>query len=170
MSKRDISGLRPFGVLSPDEAREIRRKGQAAQVEARRRKRALREVLDVILSQPAELEQIADGRDLAEAVQEVAHAAGRALDQYDAVAIAQVVRAQAGDTAAAVWVRDSAGDKPGEVVQLGEGMTDGDRELLHRVARRVGMDETGADAGGSGSGSGSGAGVGAGAGGADADG
>lgn len=141
-----LANLRTTRDMSPEERRDFARKGQAALVEQRRRKRALRDVLDAILSKPAELADITEGRELAEMVRQTAEDADVPLDQYDAIAIAQVVKARSGDTAAAAWVRDSAGDKPGEAVTVQQ-LSAEDVQLARKVAARL-------DAGNNSSGSG----------------
>lgn len=127
--------LRMPSSYAPDEWAEIARKGQTAQAEGRRRKRALREVLDALLSMEYTGNAL-DGNDLATAAQEAAKKQGKSLDQYDAVAIAQIIKAQDGDTAAAAWVRDSAGDKPGEAVTVQQ-LSAEDVELARKVAARL---------------------------------
>lgn len=127
--------LKPSTSYSPEEWAEIARKGQAAQAEGRRRKRALREVLDALLGMQYTGSAL-DGNELAKAAQEAAKARGAVLDQYDAVAIAQIIKAQDGDTAAAAWVRDSAGDKPGEAVTVQQ-LSAEDVELARKVAARL---------------------------------
>lgn len=129
------NNLRMPSSYAPGEWAEIARKGQAAQAEGRRRKRALREVLDVLLSMEYTGNAL-DGSELATAAQEVAKKQGESLDQYDAVAIAQIIKAQDGDTAAAAWVRDSAGDKPGEAVTVQQ-LSAEDVELARKVAARL---------------------------------
>lgn len=129
------SNLRMPSSYAPGEWAEIARKGQAAQAEGRRRKRALREVLDVLLSMEYTGNAL-DGSELATAAQEVAKKQGESLDQYDAVAIAQIIKAQDGDTAAAAWVRDSAGDKPGETVAVQQ-LSAEDVQLARKVAARL---------------------------------
>lgn len=133
MGSRD--NLRPPTSYKPEEWAEIARKGQAAQAEGRRRKRALREVLDALLSMEYTGTAL-DGKELAAAAQEAAKARDAVLDQYDAVAIAQIIKAQDGDTAAAAWVRDSAGDKPGEAVTVQQ-LSAEDVELARKVAARL---------------------------------
>ena len=49
----------------------------------------------------------------------------------------KVAQAMAGNTKAAVFVRDSAGDKPADDVQVSTGMTDADRQLMANVAARL---------------------------------
>lgn len=129
------NNLRMPSSYAPGEWAEIARKGQAAQAEGRRRKRALREVLDVLLSMEYTGNAL-DGSELAAAAQEVAKKQGESLDQYDAVAIAQIIKAQDGDTAAAAWVRDSAGDKPGETLAVQQ-LSAEDVELARKVAARL---------------------------------
>lgn len=129
------SNLKPPTSYSPEEWAEIARKGQAAQAEGRRRKRALREVLDALLSMEYTGTAL-DGTELAAAAQEAAKKRGKSLDQYDAVAIAQIIKAQDGDTAAAAWVRDSAGDKPGETVAVQQ-LSAEDVQLARKVAARL---------------------------------
>lgn len=129
------SNLRMPSSYAPDEWAEIARKGQTAQAEGRRRKRALREVLDALLSMEYTGNAL-DGNELATAAQEAAKKQGKSLDQYDAVAIAQIIKAQDGDTAAAAWVRDSAGDKPGETLAVQQ-LSAEDVELARKVAARL---------------------------------
>ncbi len=129
------NNLRMPSSYAPGEWAEIARKGQAAQAEGRRRKRALREVLDALLSMEYTGNAL-DDTELAAAAQEAAKKQGKSLDQYDAVAIAQIIKAQDGDTAAAAWVRDSAGDKPGETVAVQQ-LSAEDVELARKVAARL---------------------------------
>lgn len=129
------NNLRMPSSYAPGEWAEIARKGQAAQAEGRRRKRALREVLDALLSMEYTGNAL-NGNELATAAQEAAKKQGKSLDQYDAVAIAQIVKAQDGDTAAAAWVRDSAGDKPGETVAVQQ-LSAEDVQLARKVAARL---------------------------------
>lgn len=130
---RALANLRRIDAMTPEEKTAFTRKGQAAGAEVRRRKRALRDVLDALLSM--EYTGSTDSA-LAEAAQSAAKAQQTTLDQYDAIAIAQIVKAQDGDTAAAAWVRDSAGDKPGETVSVQQ-LSAEDVQLARKVAARL---------------------------------
>lgn len=130
---RALANLRRIDAMTPEEKTAFTRKGQAAGAEARRRKRALRDVLDALLSM--EYTGSTDSA-LAEAAQSAAKAQQTTLDQYDAIAIAQIIKAQDGDTAAAAWVRDSAGDKPGETLAVQQ-LSAEDVELARKVAARL---------------------------------
>ena len=130
---RALANLRRIDAMEPEEKTAFTRKGQAAGAEVRRRKRALRDVLDALLSM--EYTGSTDS-ELAEAAQSAAKAQRTTLDQYDAIAIAQIIKAQDGDTAAAAWVRDSAGDKPGETLAVQQ-LSAEDVELARKVAARL---------------------------------
>lgn len=130
---RALANLRRIDAMTPEEKTAFTRKGQAAGAEVRRRKRALRDVLDALLSM--EYTGSTDSA-LAEAAQSAAKAQQTTLDQYDAIAIAQIIKAQDGDTAAAAWVRDSAGDKPGETLAVQQ-LSAEDVELARKVAARL---------------------------------
>lgn len=135
---RALANLRRIDAMEPEEKTAFTRKGQAAGAEVRRRKRALRDVLDALLSM--EYTGSTDSA-LAEAAQSAAKARDTVLDQYDIVAIAQIIKAQDGDTAAAAWVRDSAGDKPGEAVTVQQ-LSAEDVELARKVAARLDASST----------------------------
>lgn len=128
-----LANLRRIDAMTPEEKTAFTRKGQAAGAEVRRRKKALRDVLDALLSM--EYTGSTDSA-LAEAAQSAAKAQQTTLDQYDAIAIAQIIKAQDGDTAAAAWVRDSAGDKPGEAVTVQQ-LSAEDVQLARKVAARL---------------------------------
>ena len=123
----------PFTERSAEEQREIRRKGQAAQQAARRRKKALRDICAELLAM-----QCPDGAArlgmLEDAAKDAARDRGEPLDVYEAGLLAQVARMLDGDTRAAEFVRDSAGDKPTDKTQVDAAvLTSADVELLRRL-------------------------------------
>ena len=67
---------------------------------------------------------------------------GEPLTVYDSIAIAMAAKAKAGDVKAAVFVRDSAGDKPADQVELtAETMTEADRKMLQNIQTRLQKDD-----------------------------
>lgn len=60
----------------PEERAEIARKGQAASVEARRRKKTLREIMEAVLSLEAPQEMLEAGNELARKMQRLAKSRG----------------------------------------------------------------------------------------------
>jgi hypothetical protein len=93
----NTENLIPFDERTEDEHREIATKGGKASGKARRRKKELKELLELALSQPSGIE---DGE-----------------DNYTAITAALVQRAIHGDTKAYEVIRDTLGQKPTEQVQ-----------------------------------------------------
>ena len=89
----NIENLKP---LSTEKAREIGRKGGKASVKARRRKKQLKELLELALSQPHE-----DGE-----------------DNYYAITAALIQEALSGNTKAFEVIRDTIGQKPTDALEL----------------------------------------------------
>lgn len=136
---RSNANLRPIALTerTPEEQKAIRRKGQAAQQASLRRKKALRDICTELLGMTCP-KGAANLGELTNAAKEAAEGRGQPLDVYEAALLAQLARALQGDTRAAEFVRDSAGDKPGEVVQsAGEPITAADLELLRKVSARL---------------------------------
>lgn len=119
-------------------------KGGKARAKQRREQRALREILKEMLAieLPDTAAQAVAARDDsggAEAIARgIAQGQGHSLTAYQVTALAQIARAVQGDSRAAEFVRDSSGDKPGDVVQsAGEPITAADLELLRKVSARL---------------------------------
>ena len=90
--------LRPFNERTEEEQRQIATKGGKASGKARRRKKELKALLELALSQPSE---IVDGE-----------------DNYTAITAALIQKAIQGDTKAYEVIRDTLGQKPTEQTQM----------------------------------------------------
>ena len=90
--------LIPFNERTEDEQRELARKAGIASGEARRKKKMLKELLELALSQPSD---IVEGE-----------------DNYTAITAALVNKAIQGDTKAYEVIRDTLGQKPTEQTQM----------------------------------------------------
>ena len=117
---------------TPEERAEIARKGQAASVEARRRKKTLREIMEAVLSLEAPQDMLEAGNEIARKMQRLAKSRGEVVAH----------RAAQGDTAAATWVRDSAGDKPTDKLAQtgGPELTEADIALLRKLDKAGTLD------------------------------
>ena len=131
-----MGNLKSFGTATTPEEKawemEVRRKGQLAQAEKRHRKKALNDILDAILAMKCDTS----------ALTELAAEKGESITLYEAIALSQIKRAIDGDTKAATFVRDSAGDKPldrSEVTNM-ETVTDADRQLMENISKRLGIE------------------------------
>lgn len=97
-----------FSQMTPEERREAGRKGGIASGEAKRRKKAMRERLEIILEMPIKNGKLAD----IEEIKSFAALKGKNITVEDAMMIAQIQKALKGDTVAAAFVRDTAGQNP----------------------------------------------------------
>lgn len=96
------------GGLTPDRAREIGKRGGEASGLARRRRKAMREVMSSIMT--------CDVSD--EALRDMLAAAGIEPTNENAIPFAMISRAARGDVEAARFVRDTLGEKPTESYNL----------------------------------------------------
>ena len=138
-----MGNLKSFGTAATPEQKawelEVRRKGQLAQAEKRHRKKALNDILDTILAMKCDTSALTDDY-IIETAQKLAAEKGEDITLYEAIALAQIKQAINGDTKAATFVRDSAGDKPidrSEVMNM-ETITDADRKLMENISKRLG--------------------------------
>ena len=102
-----------FSNMTPEQRRENGRKGGIASGEAKRKKKAMRERLEILLEMPM---RAGKGADL-ESIKNFAAIKGKNITVQDAMMIAQIQKALKGDTTAAAFVRDTAGENPAVKVE-----------------------------------------------------
>lgn len=91
VTEKQLANLRPK-VFTSEEAQRNGRKGAAASVKARRKQKRMRETLKVLLSLPSDMRE--------------------GMSRMESSCIAQVLKAEGGDLAAFLAVRDTIGEKP----------------------------------------------------------
>lgn len=101
-----------FANMTPEQRREAGRKGGIASGEAKRAKKAMRERLEILLELPMKSGKGAD----IETIKNFAALKGKNITVQDAMMIAQIQKALKGDTTAATFVRDTAGQNPATTV------------------------------------------------------
>ena len=102
-----------FNYKTPEELRELGRKGGIASGIAKRNKKAMRERLEILLEMPLKDGRAAD----IEAIKNFAALKGKNITVQDAMMIAQIQKALKGDTTAAAFVRDTAGENPSTKIE-----------------------------------------------------
>lgn len=102
-----------FAKMSPEQRRENGRKGGIASGEAKRAKKAMKERLEILLEMNMKSGR---GTDI-ESIQNFAALKGKNITVQDALVIAQIQKALRGDTNAAVFVRDTAGQNPTQKIE-----------------------------------------------------
>ena len=117
-----------FSLMTPEQRRENGRKGGIASGEAKRKKKAMRETLDVLLAMPMKSGKFAD----IESIKNFAALKGKNINVQEAMIISMLQRAMKGDVKAAEWIRDTAGQKPVENMNMNMNLPvffDGEDEL-----------------------------------------
>lgn len=103
-----------FGAMTSEECAMHGSIGGKKSGEVRRKKKALKETLDVLLSMPMKSGKHTD----IEAIKNFTALKGKNISVQEAIAIAMLQKAMKGDEKAAAWVRDTAGQKPTDKVEM----------------------------------------------------
>ena len=103
-----------FSRMTPEQRRENGRKGGIKSGETKRKKKAMKETLEVLLSMPIKSGKSADVED----VKNFAALRGKNISVSDAMLIAQIQKALKGDTQALAFLRDTSGQKPDDKVNI----------------------------------------------------
>jgi len=113
--KGKIENLVKAEDLTSEELRNRAKKGGKASGKARRDKREQKQIILDVLSMPLKEGSI-------EEITSLTAAAGANLSVNQAIVIQQVKKALKGDKKAAEYLRDTAGQKPSDKVQLNTGV------------------------------------------------
>lgn len=100
--------------LTIEERREAGRKGGIKSGEVRRAKRNMRENLDLLLNMTLKKGQLND----IEEIRSLAELKGLNVDVQTAILLAQVQKALKGSVMSAEFLRDTAGQRPEDIVNL----------------------------------------------------
>ena len=120
-----------FSNMTPDQRRENGRKGGIASGEAKRKKKAMRDRLEILLDLPMKSGKGAD----IESIKNFAALKGKNITVQDAMMIAQIQKALKGDTTAAAFIRDTAGDKPSDKMSITGSVDTGADKLANILAQ-----------------------------------
>lgn len=102
--------LRPYGTIPEEEHKALSSKGGKASGEARRKAKNMREAAQVLLSAA-----LTDSPETQKALEIL----GLEADQQGALLLAALQKGKAGDIEAARFVRDTSGQAPSQMVELG---------------------------------------------------
>ena len=117
--------------MTPEQRAENGRKGGIASGEAKRRKKAMRERLEVLLELPLKSGKSAD----LDSIKNFAALKGKNITVQDALMLAQIQKALKGDTTAATFVRDTVGDKPNDKTIISGNVDTGADKLANILAQ-----------------------------------
>ena len=122
----------------PEKVREIKRAGAEATNAKKQRARDIKSIYAELLQMDATPDILPDAP-MVKAAQELAVERGQKISLYQAIALAQAAKAAKGDTGAAVFVRDSAGDKPTDKASIDGVLTAADEKLIRQMAAKLGV-------------------------------
>jgi hypothetical protein len=94
--------------MTPEERRENGRKGGIASGEAKRKKKAMKERLSILVEMPLKSGKIKS----VEEIKNFADLKGKNITVEDAMMIAVIMKALKGDIPSATFIRDTLGEKP----------------------------------------------------------
>ena len=103
-----------FNDMTPEERREAGRKGGIKSGEVKRRKKAMKETLEVLLAMPMKKGRMADVED----IRSFTDLKGKNISVEAAMMVQMLQKALKGDTNAAAFIRDTSGQKPQEDVNF----------------------------------------------------
>lgn len=129
------NNLIAMNEMTEERQREIASMGgKASQAKAKERKRA-RELMQTILSATMNEQQVnkvlGKDKDLIDGDASV----------YSVMLTKMALQACKGDSKAATFVRDTAGDKPDDSLNVSATFTEGDKALMDKMAKRLGINE-----------------------------
>ena len=133
--KAHSNNLLNWEELPQEKLLDIRRKGQKAMVEARKRKKNIKDVCNDLLA--INVSDLVSGV-VSQELQTKIENAGIEVTLYDLIMAKQAENALNGSTKSAEFIRDSAGDKPSDKVEETLNIiTDSDKALLANISDRL---------------------------------
>lgn len=131
-----------FNMMTPEQRREICKKGAAAVNKLHGEKKTAKQSLEKILTLKIDSE-IMSAADVPRELADRLKRDNPDATIYDLIQIVAVGRAVGGNIKAAEYIRDTHGDKPIDRVEVTENITtDADRAMLRQIAERLQAAET----------------------------
>ena len=103
-----------FKDMTTKELQEAGRKGGIKSGETKRNKKAMKETLELLLSMPLKNRKLIEP----EQIKSFADLNGKNIDIQTATLIAQIQKALKGSVASAEFLRDTAGQRPEDIINL----------------------------------------------------
>lgn len=133
MSRGNVENLLKPDDLTPGQRRENARKAGKASAEAKKRRKAMRESLEVLLNLGMSEGEITDP----ETVKCWNELQGKNITVQDVVLVKQIMKAVKGDTKAAEFVRDTSGNRPTNEQRMDVAVDNGFIEALNAAVEEV---------------------------------
>ena len=124
-TEKQLKNLKPFGERSESEQRQIRSKGGKAKAKKQRERKTFQETAKLILGMAVKSGEAVD----ISTIQSFADLNGKNMSVEEAIVLAQALKAIKGDRYAAEYLRDTAGEKPVEKVEVKQNI----KEVTQRI-------------------------------------
>lgn len=118
VTEKSLANLKKLKKGDP-ESIAIAQKGAQAVAEKARKRKAMKEDLNILLNLSLKKGQMVYSED----IQSLAEAEGKNISVQTAIDIAMVQRAMMGDVQAAQYIRDTVGEKPSDKVEVDQSLT-----------------------------------------------
>lgn len=118
VTEKSLANLKKLKKGDP-ESLAIAQKGAQAVAEKARKRKAMKEDLNILLNLSLKKGQMVYSED----IQSLAEAEGKNISVQTAIDIAMVQRAMMGDVQAAQYIRDTVGEKPSDKVEVDQSLT-----------------------------------------------
>ena len=112
-------GKNAFAKMTPEQRAECGRKGGIAKREATRKRKAMKETLEILLNMPMKKGKVYT----AEEIKSFADLKGKNITIDQAMSVCLIQKALKGDLSAIAMVRDTIGEKPVENVKVDANVT-----------------------------------------------
>ena len=124
-TEKQLKNLKPLGERSESEQRRIRSQGGKAKAKKQRERKTFQETAKLILSMAVKSGEAVD----ISTIQSFADLNGKNMSVEEAIVLAQALKAIKGDRYAAEYLRDTAGEKPVEKVEVKQNI----KEVTQRI-------------------------------------
>lgn len=135
-----LKNIIPLNQRTPEERKEICRKGANQVNEMHGEKKNAKQILDNFLTVYANDNAIEENDCVTKDIKRLIKKHNVRLTQYDLIMLAMISKAQQGDVKASAYISDLYGDiRTKEIRNVNDVMSQADKELINNIADRLGI-------------------------------
>lgn len=140
--EQGIKNLIPLNKRSPEERKEIARKGALALKEIRGERKNAKQILEELLPIYAKDSAIDDNELISDDIKRTIKENNIKLTQYDLIMLAMISKAQLGDVKASEYISNHFGDTVvKETHNINESISVSDKALIDKISKRLNIVE-----------------------------
>lgn len=131
--------LIPLNERPIEEQREIRRKGWESMMQLKGERKNAKQILDNLLPLFANNNAINENDTIPIDIKQEILKKNIKITQYDLIMLSQIYQAQNGNTKAAEFIASHNGDIVSKEINLNQGISEADKQLLEKLNKRLGI-------------------------------